>query len=108
MTCFEVFTLMFFALDDQYDRTPSEELGDYLSGANPFLFKDIGSADPDVYESFKKKFITSGLDASKSYEFVKGYIADLGLPKVAEAFDQMRREDWLAAAAKYAVSEHKK
>ena len=43
MNKFELFCLIFFALDNEWDKTQNEELGNYLSDANPFLFADIGN-----------------------------------------------------------------
>ena len=55
MNIYKSFVYMFYALDAIYDENPNDELGNYLSGLNPFLFDDEGSADPAEYEEFKEK-----------------------------------------------------
>lgn len=37
MNKFELFCLIYFALDSEWDKTQNEELGNYLSDANPFF-----------------------------------------------------------------------
>lgn len=46
MTDFELFSLIYFALDAQYDeqKTKDEELGQFLSEINPFLWKEEASS----------------------------------------------------------------
>jgi len=64
---------MFYALDAIYDENPNDELGNYLSGLNPFLFDDEGSADPAEYEEFKEAYAEQFGDkeptTSEIYEF---------------------------------------
>lgn len=47
--------MIFYVLDDVWDDSKDYDLGQFLSSANPFLFSDIGSADPYIYEDFKTK-----------------------------------------------------
>ena len=47
-----VFIAMYRALDCLFDETQREDLGNYLSEANPYLFTDRKSADPAVYAGF--------------------------------------------------------
>ena len=97
MESFDLYKYIFYALDDQYDQNPNEELGNFLSGMNPFLFEGEGSAVPDVFKSFKQMFeakyaeITS---VKESYEFAKEYIASLNIKSVSEAFDKVTFEAW--------------
>ena len=41
MNQFELFCMIFYVLDAAWDETKDPELGNFLSGANPFLFSDI-------------------------------------------------------------------
>ena len=52
MNKFELYCMIFFVLDAAWDENHNPTLGEFLSGANPFLFTDIGSADPRVYNHF--------------------------------------------------------
>ena len=52
MNKFELFCMIFFALDADWDETKDSTIGEYLSSANPFLFEDTGSADPAVFDQF--------------------------------------------------------
>lgn len=48
--------MIYFALDAQYDeqKTKDEELGQFLSEINPFLWKEESSADPAYFVEFQK------------------------------------------------------
>ncbi len=50
MTRKNIYIAMYRALDCLYDESPNEELGEYLSEANPYLFKDMQSDDPAIEE----------------------------------------------------------
>ena len=97
MDSFDLFKLIFYALDDQYDQNPNEELGQFLSSMNPFLFTGEGSAVPDIYEDFKTMFekkYTSITSIKESYEFAKEYIKSINIPSVTEAFEKVSFEAW--------------
>jgi len=79
MNIYKSFVYMFYALDAIYDENPNDELGNYLSGLNPFLFDDEGSADPAEYEEFKEAYAEQFGDkeptTSEIYEFCRGYLS---------------------------------
>ena len=52
MTRHDLFCMIFLALDADWDETHDEELGKYLSDANPFLFAGEDSAISDIYTEF--------------------------------------------------------
>ena len=52
MNKFELFTMIYFWLDKYYENTTDDRILNQLSEMNPFLWKDIGSADPAVYSEF--------------------------------------------------------
>ena len=52
MNKFELFTMIYFWLDNYYKGTTDDRILNQLSEMNPFLWKDIGSADPAVYIEF--------------------------------------------------------
>lgn len=107
MNKFELFSLIFFALDAQWDNTPNDALGDYLSDANPFLFTDIGSADSACYDDFCKFVSKNNIELKNSYKIAKNYVENLDIVDVAEAFAKTDETQWLAAAKKYLSSPHK-
>ena len=99
MNVYKSFVFMFYALDAIYDEAPNEELGNYLSGLNPFLFDDEGSADPAEYEEFKKSYKKHFDDRAEAvsdiYEFCKEYLSANAPPEVTEAFSQTEKRDWI-------------
>lgn len=74
---------MFLALDAAWDEGRSEELGRYLSDANPFLWEDGRSADPAVWDDFEKRFIGAFpqgcSDARASWIFVNAYLLEISM-----------------------------
>lgn len=99
MKAYKSFVYMFYALDAIYDENPNEELGNYLSGLNPFLFDDEGSADPAEYEDFKetyaKQFGDKEVATSDIYEFCKDYLTKKAPEKAVDAFNQIKKEEWI-------------
>ncbi len=56
MTNFELFTLMYFVLDAEYEKDgkTDEHLMHYVSELNPFLWASEDSADPAYFYDFNK------------------------------------------------------
>ncbi|MCQ2506976.1 MAG: hypothetical protein MJ113_07395, partial [Lachnospiraceae bacterium] len=50
MNKFELYCMIFLALDADWDDTQDEELGKFLSDANPFLFAGNVSAVRSIYK----------------------------------------------------------
>lgn len=101
MNIYKSFVYMFYALDAIYDESPNEELGNYLSGLNPFLFDDEGSADPAEYEEFKQAYMSHFADkepaTSEIHSFCREYLSKNGPEKALEAFDEFEKDDWIAS-----------
>ena len=99
MSIYQIFIFMFYALDAVYDEVPNETLGNYLSGLNPFLFNDEGSADPAEFEQFKTAYneIFNGTtqDAGMLYDFCKAYLVKNAPSEVIKAFGQVEKEEWI-------------
>lgn len=90
---FSAFVAMYYILDAAYDETRDDEIGQRATEANPFLFKDIGSADPAVYIEFKTEWDARyGEDAEVGVEeckaFIEEYLARLS-PDCAKAFEMV-------------------
>ena len=101
MNIYKVFVYMFYALDAEYDENPNEILGDYLSGLNPFLFKEECSADPAEFEEFKKSYIkcfgNTEPDCEDVYDFCRDYLEKNAPKEIVQAFSQTKKEDWIFA-----------
>ncbi len=86
---------MYYALDAAYDNSYNKTLGKYLSDANPFRFKDGGSADPAIYSEFRSLIESedgSTHDASFAYAFVRRYLTGKG-SELISAFDSVADEN---------------
>lgn len=96
ISAYKAFVTMFYALDAAYDENKSDELGQFLGGANPFLFKGEGSADTAVYEGFKIGF-PDNADETESLRFVRNYLLKQG-EFLLNAFDSIADIDaWIKA-----------
>lgn len=81
MNKFELYCMIYYVLDAEWDENKDEELGKFLSSANPFQFKDIGSADPLIYEEFCGK-VPDIITLDDSYECARNYVNALGNEEV--------------------------
>ena len=52
MSKFELFCMIFYVLDAEWDENKNPTLGEFLSSANPFLFDSLSSAVPEIYDNF--------------------------------------------------------
>lgn len=100
MNQFELFCMIFYVLDAEWDETHDPALADFLSGANPFLFSDMGSADPAVYQHFCE-IIRGPVDMEESFQKAQEYISALHDPSVTDAFRRMDEKEWIACAKDY-------
>ena len=107
MNKFELFCLVFYALDKQWEKTKNHELGKFLSNANPFLFKEIGSAVADCYDNFCNIITDDIVKIEKSYKSAKLYIDKLGISDIIQAFSKISEDEWNIAAKKYLSNPHK-
>ena len=96
-----VYIAMYRALDCLFDETQREDLGNYLSEANPYLFTDRKSADPAVYAGFSNYydncFTDDDITSEKSYTFVRKYLLSEHLSyygDFAPLFDDISLEEW--------------
>lgn len=101
MSIYDIFIMMFYALDAEYDDAPSEELRLFLSDMNPFIFKDEGSAEPSVYENFKKAYQEYGKTAVDEYSFVSLFIDTECTPAIKKAFSGISHDEWDEALKEY-------
>jgi hypothetical protein len=71
--------MFYYILDAAADEFDDDNVRTLASSANPFLFKDIGSADPAIYIEFKqawdKEFGENAeIDFSDCKDFIKNYL----------------------------------
>ncbi len=91
MTKSKIFIAMFRALDCLYDENPHEELAEYLSEANPYLFKDRKPADSGIEEEFNE-FVDKDMESPEAYACVKKYLAEK--TDFAKLFSDISLEEW--------------
>lgn len=106
MNKFELFCMIFYVLDAEWDETKDMQLGEYLSAANPFLFDDIGSADPAVYADFCAT-VTEPIRIEDSYDIACNYVNKNDNAAVRTAFSSIEKKDWLEFVQDYLSREHK-
>lgn len=106
MNKFELYTLIYYALEIEWEENHSKNLGNFLSSANPFLFEDIGSAIPYVYTEFCKS-IEGDITVENSFGITCKYIKSLEDYDIEEAFSKMTEEKWKAGAKEFLEMPHK-
>ena len=96
-----LFIAMYRALDCLYDENPREDLGNYLSEANPYLFTDHNSADPAVFAGFSDYFDShynsDNVKIGEGYKFVRKYLSSKHLSyygDFTQIFDGISLEEW--------------
>lgn len=106
MTQFELFCMIFYVLDAEWDETKNKHLGSFLSAANPFLFEDVGSADPVVYKEFCNATDQS-ITIENSYKQACSYIDSLHDSIISDAFKSIDQREWMDCAREYLSMPHK-
>ena len=94
MNQFELYCVLFRVLDHVWDQSHDPELGAYLSGANPFLFTDDGSAVPSVYQQFCR-IVDRPVAVADSYREAGRYIASLHNAAAEKAFSETDEAKWM-------------
>ena len=106
MTQFELFCLTFYALDSVWETSHNEELRQYLSDANPFLWDGENSAVPEIYTEFCAVVQQENISLEESYHAAAEYINALPV-YVREAFSSITPEKWAEGARRYLSQPHK-
>lgn len=107
MNRFELFTMVFHTLNHSWELNRTESVGNFLSEMNPFLWDDIGSADPAIYDEFSKFIKTDSISIDDSYTIASKYIESLKNEEITKAFSCIAEKEWKAAVRKYLKMEHK-
>lgn len=88
---------MYRAMDCLYDEKPSKKLLQFLTEANPYLYKERTTADPaiqaDFNNSMEKQNIGSEVDEEIAYFAVKKFLAEQN-KNFAKMFEQISLDEW--------------
>ena len=87
MTKFELFAMIFYALDAYYEEDVPEEINNFLSDMCPFTFADENSADPVIYEDYCEFVGNKEIRLDNSFSLAKEY--------VFQAFSDLTEEFWI-------------
>ena len=109
MNKFELFTLIYFVLDAYYEDEvkTNENLGIILSDMNPLVWKDCGSADPEMYSEFCRLVGEQKITLENSLKLAKEYVKTIDFADVTEALKDMTNDEWIPVCKEYLESEHK-
>jgi hypothetical protein len=110
MNRFELFTLIYFWLDSYYEDATDDRLITQISDMNPFIWEDIGSADPVAYIDFCEFIGDKEITVDNSLEIAKEYVKTIDYADVTPAFDDLTDEDierWKDGCEEYLSSDHK-
>ena len=106
MNKFELFCMIYYVLDAEWDENKNPTLGEFLSSANPFLFDSLGSAVPEIYDNFAS-FITEPVTVENSYDKALSYIYFLKNDIITKAFKSISREEWIESTLDDLGHDHK-
>lgn len=107
MNKYELFCLIYLALDADWDETHDEELGRFLSDANPFLFAENVSAVQDVFIKFERFVGNREITKDNSFCIASEYIKQLDIPAVLKSFSTLAVDQWDECVRDYLSSAHK-
>ena len=107
MNKFELFTMIYFWLDKYYENETDDRITNQLSEMNPFLWTDIGSADPAVYDEYSTFLGERDISLENSLSIAKEYVKTIDYVDVTEAFENIDPGEWIRGCEKYLATEHK-
>ncbi len=108
MNAFELFTMIYFVLDAYYENDIEDPfINTVLSDMNPFVWADIGSADPAMYSEYLDFLNGRAITLENSLDIAKDYVKTIDFADVTAAFDEMLENDWIDYCKKYLSEPHK-
>lgn len=107
MNRFELFTMIFYALDLYYDEHPSDELGRFLGAMSPITFKETDSADSAIFEDFCSIVKSPSISIEDSYDVATAYLQTIEDIDVYTPFMTVSRDDWRRGCERYLSQPHK-
>ena len=90
---------MYRAMDCIYDEQeqPSEELLQFVSDANPYIWEDRTTSDPAIQSDFDKSMdrqnIGTEVDKTIAYYAVKNFLVEQN-PEFAKLFEDISIDEW--------------
>jgi hypothetical protein len=114
MNTFELFTMMYFVLDEEWEEYPNEELRQFLSDIDPFIWGTCVSADPAYYPGFQKFCKGKTIGNDYGYAIVIEYLETIPEPVMTQSFEivsstfkKLSVEEWIEGAKEYLAEPHK-
>ena len=92
MNRFELFTLIYFWLDSYYKDATDDRLITQISDMNPFIWEDIGSADPVAYIDFCEFIGDKEITVDNSLEIAKEYVKTIDYADVKNICHRIIKE----------------
>ncbi len=107
MNKFELFTMIFYALDLYYEENPTDELGEFLGAMSPFTFKEVDSADSAIYSDFCEKIKEPKIAVEKSRDMAIVYLKSIDYIDLLSPFMNISESDWISGCNDYLTRPHK-
>ncbi|MFN2937979.1 hypothetical protein ACKX2D_02935 [Lachnospiraceae bacterium YH-ros2226] len=107
MNEFELYTMMFFWIDNYYADSTDDRINNLIGEMNPFLWQDIGSADPANYDEFCRYMKGKTITLDNSFELAKTFAKTIDYVDVTEAFEESDYDKWKNGCKRYIAEEHK-
>lgn len=108
MNEFELFTMIYFALDAYYEKDIDDPfINTVLSDMNPFVWADIGSADPAMYSEYLDFLGGRAITLENSLNIARDYVKTIDFADVTAALDEMAEDEWMDYCKKYLSEPHK-
>lgn len=107
MNKFELFTVIYYWLDNYYKDTADDLIINQLSDMNPFIWAEATSADPAVYDEYCTFIKEKDITLENSLAVAKEYAASIEYADISEAFENVDKNEWEKGIRKYLENEHK-
>ena len=107
MNKFELFTMIYFALDAYYEGEDDVYINTLLGDMCPFTFRDIGSADAAMYKEFCDFIDDKEITLENSLDIAKDYISSIEFVDVTDGLKDITKERWMNVCKEYLSKPHK-
>ena len=107
MNKFELFTMIFYALDLYYEENPADELGSFLGAMSPFTFKEVDSADSAIYTDFCGKIKKNKITVKESRDMAIEYLKSFDDIDLVSPFTNVTETEWIEGCNDYLEQPHK-
>ena len=74
---------------------------------NPFIWDDIGSADPAVYDEYCSFIGDAEITVENSIDFAREYMKSIKYADLTAAFNNIDINKWMDGCKRYLASDHK-